>query len=224
MYLDRMVADGVARDAAATNTAVLAAAELGDGRRALSLLEGGEGSQQRRRRQRGVARDAVVEEGGGSDNRLLCDGLQRRRRPAGVDEEDGGRGVVLGQGELEVETEALLERRQRAGTAGREKRHGEESELRARTRIRSSSEAAGERQGVVGEENGVDEETEDGTRRTGRDSDSVVDGVGGWEGVTPGLLNSVLRALDEQDEDTAVLEAVKRGREKGVLLNPSIYR
>ncbi|CAM9972289.1 unnamed protein product, partial [Ectocarpus sp. 8 AP-2014] len=216
VYLDRMVADGVARDAAATNTAVLAAAELGDGRRALSLLEG---------RQRGVARDVVGEEGGGSDNRQLCDGLQRRRRPAGVDEGDGVRGVVLGQGELEGETEALLEGRQRAATAGGEKRHGEESEVRARTRTRSSSEAAEERQGVVAEENGFDEEAEDGTRRTGRDSDSVDDGVGGgWEGVTPGLLNSVLRALDEQDEDSAVLEAVKRGREKGVLLNQSIYR
>ncbi|CAM9800577.1 unnamed protein product, partial [Ectocarpus sp. 12 AP-2014] len=225
VYLDRMVADGVARDAAATNTAVLAAAELGDGRRALSLLEGGEGSQQRRRRQRAVARGAVGEEGGDSNSRLLYDGLQRRHRPAAVDEDNGGRGVVLGQGALEGETEALLQRRQCAATAGGEKRHGEESGVRARTRIRSPSEAAGERQGFVGEDNGVDEEAEDGTRRTGRDSDSVDDGVGGgWEGVTPGLLNSVLRALDEQDENSAVLEAVKRGREKGVLLNPSIYR
>lgn len=219
-----MVADGVARDSAATNTAVLAAAELGDGRRALSLLEGGGGSQQRRR-QREVARGAVGEEGGGSDNRLLHDGLQRRRQPAEVEEEDGGHGVVLGQGKLEGETEALLERRQRAATEGVEKRQGEESEVRVPTRTGPSSEAAGERQGVVGEENGVDEEGEDGTRRTGRGSDSVDDGVGGdWEGVTPGLLNSVLRALDEQDEDTAVLEAVKRGREKRVLLTPSIYR
>ncbi|CAM9360667.1 unnamed protein product, partial [Ectocarpus sp. 4 AP-2014] len=179
VYLDRMVADGVARDSAATNTAVLAAAELGDGRRALSLLE--------------------------------------------VDEGDGGRGVVLGQVELEGETETLVERRQRAATAGGEKRHGEESEVRARTSIRPCSEAR-EGQFFFGEENGVDEESEDGTRRTGGDGDSVDDGVGGWEGVTPGLLNSVLRALDEQDEDSAVLEAVKRGREKGVLLNPSIYR
>ncbi|CAB1119855.1 unnamed protein product [Ectocarpus sp. CCAP 1310/34] len=224
VYMDRMVADGVARDAAATNTAVLAAAELGDGRRALSLLEGGEGSQQRGGRQREMVRDAGGEEGGGSDNRLLWDGLQRRRRPAAVDEGDGGRGVVLGQGELEGETEALLGRRQRAATAAGEKRHGEESEVRARTRIRPCPEAARERQGVLGEQNCVDEESEDGTRRTGGDSDSVDDGVGGWEGVTPGLLISVLRALDEQDEDSAVLEAVKRGREKGVLLNPSIYR
>ncbi|CAN0144831.1 unnamed protein product [Ectocarpus fasciculatus] len=216
VYLDRMAADGVVRDATATNTAVLAAAELGDGRRALSLLEGGEETQQRRRRrQREVARGAVGEEGGGSGNRLLFDGLQRRR-PAEVD----GRSVVLGQGKLEGETEALFERRQRAATEDGEKRHGEESEARrVPMRTRTSSEAAGERQGVVGEG------TEDGTRRTRRDSDSADDGVGGgWEGVTPGLLNSVLRALDEQDEDTAVLEAVKRGREKGVLLNPSIYR
>lgn len=40
LYLDRMAADGVAPDSAAIATGVLAAAQLGYGRRALSLLDG----------------------------------------------------------------------------------------------------------------------------------------------------------------------------------------
>lgn len=255
-YLDRMVTDGIVPDAEATNTAVLAAAELGDGRRALSLLEGeaaNEGLRQRRKRQRqhGVVRDAV--EGEGCSDDLL---LQQGHRVAAVPrDEEGGGYCTTGIGKAEVNVEAqevlVLERRGGGSNApvvgGRETREQGEggtggiavragpgghvvssgrdgaaaaAAVKGSTVARRLSRLAGEAV-VVGATNDV----EPGGRSRGKDNASAHGVVGGgWETATPGLLNSVLHALSEAGEDAAVLEAVKRGREKGVLLDPSIYR
>lgn len=166
-YVDRMAADGVVPDAAATNTGVLAAAELGDGRLALTLLEG---KQWRLR----------YDDGG--------DGQKTNKRVADGDsmDEAGGR-------ERE-ETGAAVA----AAAAG----------AAAAAVITPFDNQPGDvgRPGI-----------EAGGGRFARSG-------GGWEAATPGLLNSVLHALDGTGEDAAVLEAVQRGRDEGVLLNASIYR
>lgn len=167
-YIDRMAADGVVPDAAATNTGVLAAAELGDGRLALTLLEG---------KQRRLRDDAGGD--GQKTNEGVADGDSL--------DEAGGRG-----GEREGEGAA-------AATAG----------------------AAAAAAAVTP----VDNQPGDvGRPGVGAGEARFARGDGGWEAATPGLLNSVLHALDGTGEDAAVLEAVKRGRDEGVLLNASIYR
>lgn len=151
-YLDRMIADGVAPDAAATNTGVLAAAALGDGRRALSLLEG--------------------------DPHVSSD----------------ERGAELAAGSKPKKDEAQL--------------------------VGAAAEAVGTAlMSFETEERGVGEQRVVVSAR-GR----PVRRVGGWGAATLGLLNSVLHALDSQGEDAAVVEAVNSAREKGLLLNGSIYR
>ena len=167
-YLDRMVADGVVPDAAATNAGVLAAAELGDGRLALTLLEG----KQRRLRDAG---------GNGKETN------KRAADESYMDETGGGR---RGGGEGAVVTAAA------AGAVA------------AAAAVTPSDNQPGDvgRPGV------------------GAGAGRFAKGGGGWKAATPGLLNSVLHALDGTGEDAAVLEAVKRGRDEGVLLNASIYR
>ena len=240
-YLDRMVADGLVPDAVATNTAVLAAAELGDGRRALSLLEG-----------KGSGRS-----GGGSEGSAGSgseDELQQRQRELGV-VTDGGCGDALprnqrpGRGEAvlrvdrNAEEEAVL---RGAGSVPVERREpNEQGEVGGGRPARAvverqamSGRAAAAVKASATEETPLDvagETEERGVRQTygagsgttgGEENSGLADGVvtGGWGTATPGLLSSVLHALDEAGEDAAVLEAVKRGREKGVLLTPSIYR
>lgn len=135
LYWDRMVADGIVPDAMAACKGALAAAELGDGHGALSLLEG--------------------------KPSLRVRGGSFRASEA----QTGGRLA----GEIPFGATA----------------------------------------------NGDDE------RGTGPEGDSL---PGGWEAATPSLLNAVLHALDRMGEDSAVLETVERGREKGVKLNAGVYR
>lgn len=168
-YIDRMAADGVVPDAAATNTGVLAAAELGDGRLALTLLEG---------KQWRLRDDA------GGDGQKTCEGVA-----------DG---------------DTLDE----AGGRGRER--GEEGAA-----VASAGAAAAAAATVTPFDN---QPGDVGRPGVGAGEGRFARGDGGWEAATPGLLNSVLHALDGTGEDTAVLEAVKRGRDEGVLLNASIYR
>lgn len=154
-YVDRMVADGIMPDAAATNAGVLAAAKLGDGRRALSLLEG--------------------------EQRQICDdnsGGPRAETGVTTVDEAGVKLACVPSPKVAVSVETGLE--PEAGDFGI---------------------------GGVGVS---------GSKWTG--------GGTGWEGITPSLLNTVLHALDSAGEDAAVLEAVKRGRAKGVLVNASVYR
>lgn len=161
IYFDRMAADGIVPDAAATNMGVLAAAMLGDGRRALSLLEG----ETRRWRWR------LHNEGDGSSGRDVKSAARREE----------------GEANAEVSESAIS--------------HAASPPVLVDSGKGNESERGGADAGV-----------------------RAVLGRGGWEAATPGLLNSVLHALDSAGEDAAVLEAVKRGREEGVLLNPSIYR
>lgn len=155
-YLDRMIADGVAPDAAATNTGVLAAASLGDGRKALSLLEGDQ--QVSDDDERGAERAAPSEQPKNDGERLVGTAV------------DATGGAMLTSFETE-ERDGVEEQRAKVGASGRPVRR-----------------------------------------------------VGGWEAATLGLLNTVLHSLDSQGEDAAVLEAVDRAREKGLLLNGSTYR
>lgn len=167
-YVDRMDADGVVPDAAATNTGVLAAAELGDGRLALTLLEG---KQWRLRHDDGGD--------GQKTNERAADGSSMDE--AGGGERGGERGAaVTAAASGAAAVAAITPFDNRPGDVGKP--------------------------GIKAGE--------------GR----FVRGGGGWEAATPGLLNSVLHALDGTGEDAAVLEAVQRGRDEGVLLNASIYR
>lgn len=242
-YLDRMLADGVVPDATATNTAVLAAAELGDGRRALSLLQGefcgrggggkdgGDGGElQRRQRQREVVRDGDVD--GCSD-----DMVPRNRRPGQRESVPrvGGDGEEASSLEREDSSSVAVERRKPkeqgggallvgAVPAGRAVSPG--GGVAAAVKVSTTAEtppgAAEEpQQGGARSADGA------GAGRAGSGEDGDLSGGvarGGWETATPGLLNSVLHALDEAGEHAAVLEAVRRGREEGVLLNLNIYR
>lgn len=226
-YLDRMVADGVAPDAVATNTAVLAAAELGDGRRALSLLEGeggsrgGGGELRQRRRQRlrqGQGRGEREEEeeatrgscgdgggGGGGD-------MPRNRRSR------RGLGLVRGEGEGQAgvdteENEALLEEDPRSTEERQQQDMAGGAGVGVGVVVEGHAPSPVEAGGEAGGGGGA-----------AADGDGDSGAAGGWETATPGLLNSVLHALDEAGEDAAILETVKRGRDRGVLLNMSIYR
>lgn len=246
-YLDRMVADGLVPDAAATNTAVLAAAELGDGRRALSLLEGegsgrggGAGELQRRQRQLEAVREG---EGGGDNGCSGDDGILPRDRRSRMREAVPH---VDRNGKEEQEDEALLQRGKSATEGLRNpKEQGEggapparsiwggeavprgggvAAAVRAPKTAGTAPEVAEEpKEGGVRPAEDGDEAGTTGSGEVEEELDRAVRGAG-WETATPGLLNSVLHALDEAGEDGAVLEAVKRGREKGVLLNLSIYR
>eukprot|EP00752_Nemacystus_decipiens_P006448 g5808.t1 len=239
-YLDRMVADGLVPDATAINTAVLAAAELGDGRRALSLLEGdvggkGGGGDELKHQQRRLKR---VIEGGGDGSSV--DTLPRNQR--------SGRGEAASRvdrnGEKEEEEEALLDGAVRLrAERPRPNEGGEGGALpvgavleeqffslgggvaaatkASRTADTPSRVAEAPDGRGVGSTGGAE------AGGTGGGGDGgLAGGVvrGGWETATPSLLNSVLHALDEAGEDAAVLRSVKRGREMGVLLTPSIYR
>ncbi|CAM9832210.1 unnamed protein product, partial [Laminaria digitata] len=177
-YVDRMAADGVVPDAAATNTGVLAAAELGDGRLALTLLEG------KHRR--------LQDDAGG-------DGQETNQRAADGDS----------MGEV--------------GAGG--KGQGGEAAAAAAGAGAAAGAAAGEAGASATAATPLDDRAGDvGRPGVGDGEGRFARGSGGWEAATPGLLNSVLHALDGTGEDAAVLEAVKRGRDEGVLLNASIYR
>lgn len=259
MYSDRMVTDGIVPDAVATNMAVLAAAELGDGRRALSLLEGeaayGRLGRRKRQRQQGVARDIDVVKGEGYSNDLLQQGRQKHRQRIVVGQKDEGGGshctVGIGQA-VEAQEDMLLlgKRRSRRSSAKvvggggtREQSEGGSGGVAVRAVVEGhvvssdgggtaaaevqGSTAAGRPSTLAGEEvfAGAADGVEAG-ESNGEGENALADRAmgGGWETATPGLLNSVLHALYEAGEDAVVLEAVKRGREEGVLLNPSIYR
>ncbi len=241
-YLDRMVADGVAPDAVATNTAVLAAAELGDGRRAISLLEGeggsrggrGGGEVQQRRRQRlreGQGRGEGEEEEarrhgcGDGGGRGELSRSQRSRR-AGVvrgegEEGEGARRAGDGQaaGVGMREDEAFLEESPRPTEEERQQDMAGAAGVAVGSVVGGHASSPGE----AGTEGGGGAAAAAAAAAADGDDDSSGVG-GGWETATPGLLNSVLHALDEAGEDAAILETVKRGRDKGVLLNMSIYR
>lgn len=273
-YLDRMVADGVVPDASATNTAVFAAAKLGDGRRALSLLEGEAGRNSLQRRQQQQKRKETEQQqqqhqgqlgrgvgkavGGGGEDDGYGDALGEDKgqeveqvlvREGSEGEEGVGRGGDGGMSNIEQRVEELLEKRlsARVGVAGVRERGGQGAKgvgIVAEQPLSRSSGAAhvqaptmttpptsdlrGECRGeVAGKPHDISEAGEgEGRGRRERNGGSADDGGagGGWETATPGLLNAVLHALDEAGDDAGVLAAVKRGREKRVLLNPNIYR
>ncbi|CAM9677245.1 unnamed protein product [Scytosiphon promiscuus] len=284
-YLDRMVADGVVPDAAATNTAVFAAAKLGDGFRALSLLggEAGRESLRRRRRRRQEGKDPLQQQleedegrrrrdverdvGEGDEDEAGSDTLgqnQGREEEVLVREEEvlvreeevlarEGNGRVEGSGvcdggvaAIEERVEALLNKRMRvrSGAAGTKERGGRGAEgvrtvserqlsrpnggaaVQASAVVKTPSVLRQDREGEMAEKaRRVAGEEEEGRRRIeGNDCSADGDAGGGWETATPGLLNAVLHALDEAGDDAGVLEAVKLGRQKGVLLNPNTYR
>lgn len=155
LYFDRMVADGVVPDAAATVKGVLAAAQLGDGLRALSLLDG--------KKWVGESEDTNDI----SQNPLalpMSDGKDRPRR--------------------------------------------------------STSEGIGALQDCI-----KGQEAAAGTQEVeGGVGSRPVFGPGGWEAMTPGFLSTLLHALDGEKQDVVVLETIERAREKGIVLNSSIYR
>lgn len=158
-YFDRMVADGIAPDEAASKTGALAAAELGDGRRAVSILEG----EQRQ----------VVGNGG--------DEHDDQRSVAGSAKENGA--------EADAVPEPVLLDGAALGPAHLEASSGDF-----------------------------------GTQEVNASEKRSAGGWASWDAVSPSLLNSVLHALDSQRDDTAVLKAIKRGRENGVLLNSTTYK
>lgn len=160
LYLDRMAADEVVPDAAAIAAGVLAAAQLGHGRRALSLLDGQKWVGP------GVSTSADPSE-------------PQAAMKAKV--EDRGTGQLPGRG---------------VGLSW-ENTKGQDGSL----------------------DSAVEMDEEDGER----ESESTV-GAGGWKEATPALLRVLLHALDGENEHLAVLETVKRARDKGVVLNSSIYR
>ena len=190
-YLDRMAADGVVPDVAATNTGVLAAAELGDGLLALTLLEG----QQRRSR----------DDAGGDGENMNKRAAYGEKLGEAV---RGGRGEgvgVAGVSATGAGTGALALAAAAGAGAAAGADSGAATATAASTPLETQAGDIGRPWVAAGE------------RR-------IVKAGGCWEAATPGLLNSVLHALGGNGEDAAVLKAVKRARDEGVLLNASIYR
>lgn len=196
-YLDRMVADGIAPDAAATNAGVLAAAELGNGLRALSLLNGDRLQPRKWARDRRRTRDADK----GSEDRH--EGREERLRTGAAPWDEG-----QANGQREGASDGEGGHHARRSTSPK----GGEIGISGKTEDR---EEGGEVEG------GVMREGPEGTARLYK---ARAGGRGGWKAAKPALLISVLHALDSEGENVSVLEAVRRGREEGMLLNASIYR
>lgn len=204
-----MAADGVAPDAIATNAGVLAAARLGHGRRALSLLEGeqrqglrGSGDNNERLEDRPQGGKTLKEDKEGQWCKPLL--------PTATDA--AGTGVVNGHGEGGAAMMWEMKRGDADCATAME-----DAKNAGRFRAAAFPTEAAEVRVV---ENGKEHREGDGEESLSASRDVR----GGWEAATPGLLSALFHALDIEGEDDAVLETVRTAREKGILLNAGNYR